>query len=381
MPARIFLPLRALSANPHKLQQAITASIAAFAMFALIAPASAQRLPRGPAAYLNRSPDWFTSDEAKQIAENILSYQADAGGWPKNVNTTAKPYTAERDKLDPTFDNGATTNELRYLAHMYQATHNEKYRAAVLKGIDYILKAQYANGGWPQFYPPHPETPYQRYITFNDDAMVRLMNFVRETYTDKLFDFIDTDHQQAARTAFDKGIDCILKCQIKVDGKLTVWCAQHDEIDFSPRPARTYELISLSGSESVGIVRLLMSLDNPSPEVKQSIDTAVAWFKAAQLTGVRIERRPDDKAPRGFNKVVINDPAAPPMWARFYEIGDNQPIFCDRDGIAKHDLAQIGYERRNGYNWLDYWPQQLLKTEYPAWQAKWEPAAPSSSAN
>ncbi len=124
-----------------------------------------------------------------------------------------------------------------------------------------------------------------------------------------------------------------------------------------------------------------MSLDNPSPEVKQAVDAAIAWFKTAQLTGIRVERRSDDKAPRGFNKVVIDDPSAPPIWARFYEIGANRPIFSDRDGIAKHSLAEIGYERRNGYNWLDYWPRKLLEKEYPAWQAKWEPAAQPRDAN
>jgi PelA/Pel-15E family pectate lyase len=323
----------------------------------------------------------FATDEAKQIADNILTYQADAGGWPKNVDTASKPYTGQRDKLDPTFDNSATTDELRYLAHMVQATHDEKYRTAVLKGIDYILKAQYPNGGWPQFYPPHAETPYQRYITFNDDAMVRLMRFLREVYSDKLFDFVDADRRKAANLAFDKGINCILKCQIKVDGKLTGWCAQHDEIDFSPRPARTYELVSLSGDESVGIVRLLMSLDPPSPEVVQAIDAAVAWFNAAKITGIRVERRPDVQAPRGFNKVVVEDPSAPAMWARFYEIGTNRPIFSDRDGVAKHDLAAIGYERRNGYNWLDYWPEELLKKDYPAWKSKWNPGTRPVDAN
>ncbi|HTQ39004.1 MAG TPA: pectate lyase [Pirellulales bacterium] len=337
---------------------------------------AAQRQPRapffqrGPVQYLNRSAEWFASDDAKKIAANILTYQADLGGWPKNIDTTAKPYTGDREKLDPTFDNSATTDELRYLAHMYQATHDEQYRAAILKGIDYILKAQYPNGGWPQFYPPHNHTPYQRYITFNDDAMVRLMEFLREVYSNELFDFVDADRRQAAHTAFNKGIDCILKCQIKVDGKLTVWCAQHDEVDFSPRPARSYELVSLSGSESVGIVRLLMSLDHPSPEVVQAVDGAVSWFEQAKITGIRVERRPDAKSPKGTNKVVVEDPNAPPIWARFYEIGTNRPIFSDRDGVAKHDLSEIGYERRNGYNWLDYWPAALLKKEYPVWKTK-----------
>jgi PelA/Pel-15E family pectate lyase len=357
-----------------------TATIVGIGSALSASPVAAQVHGRGPVRYLDRPAEWFSTDQAKQIAESILSYQADLGGWPKNIDTTAQPYSGDRGKLDPTFDNDATTDELRYLAHMFQATQDEKYRAAELKGIDYILKAQYPNGGWPQFYPPHAHTPYQRYITFNDNAMVRLMELLREVYSTKLFDFVDADRRQASHTAFDKGIDCILKCQIKVDGKLTAWCAQHDEIDLSPRPARSYELVSISGGESVGIVRLLMSLDHPSPEVIQSVEGAVAWFETAKITGIRVERRSDPKGPRGFNKVVVEDPSVPPIWARFYEIGTNRPIFSDRDGVAKHDLADIGYERRNGYNWLDYWPAELLKKDYPAWKAKWDPGSSTADA-
>jgi PelA/Pel-15E family pectate lyase len=120
----------------------------------------------------------------------------------------------------------------------------------------------------------------------------------------------------------------------------------------------------------VGIVRLLMSLDDPSPEVVRAVEGAVAWFEAAKLTGIRQVVQPDAKAPKGRNKVVVKDATAPPVWARFYEIGTNKPIFADRDGVAKHDLAEIGYERRNGYSWLSYWPQKLLAEEYPAWKKK-----------
>ena len=82
-----------------------------------------------------------------------------------------------------------------------------------------------------------------------------------------------------ARKAFNKGIDCILKTQIKVDGHPTVWCAQHDENTFEPAAARAYELPSFSGAESVGIVRLLMSLPNPSQEVISAVKGAVDWFE------------------------------------------------------------------------------------------------------
>ena len=322
----------------------------------------------GPSKYLNKPDEWFKSDEARRIAAHILSYQSDLGGWPKNTDTTAAPFTGNRKDLKPSFDNDATTDELRFLARVGNATRDERYRTAFLKGLDHILAAQYPTGGWPQSYPPGPN--YHRHITFNDHAMVRLMEFLREVFRSDPYAFVDARRREAARRAFDQGIQCILKCQIQVDGKPTAWCAQHDEKDYRPRPGRTYELVSISGAESVGVVRLLMSLDDPSPEVVRAVEGAVAWFEAAKLKGIRLVVRKDEKAPKGRDRVVVKDPDAPPLWARFYEIGTNRPIFSDRDGVAKHDLAEIGYERRNGYAWYGDWPQPLLETEYPAWKKK-----------
>ncbi len=322
----------------------------------------------GPGPYLKKKTAWFAGPEAQQIAVNILSWQSDLGGWPKNEDTT-KPFTGDRAALKPTFDNGATTGELRFLAHIFGATKEARYRVAFEKGCDHILKAQYPNGGWPQYYPP-PKS-YNRYVTFNDNAMVRLLTFLRETYSAELFAFLDDARKQAARAAFDRGVACILKCQIKVDGQLTVWCAQHDEVTLEPRPARKYELVSLSGAESVGIVRLLLSLDQPSPEVVRAIEGAVAWFESAKLKGIKEVVVEDKNGPQGKDKRVMADASAPPLWARFYEIGTNRPIFCDRDGVAKRQLAEIGYERRNGYGWYGNWPAALLEKDYPAWKQKW----------
>jgi PelA/Pel-15E family pectate lyase len=321
-----------------------------------------------PKEYLNKTDAWFTSDEARQIATNILSFQSELGGWPKNVNTTASPYTGDRKNLKPIYDNGATTDELRFLARIYTATKDPTYRAAFDLGLNYVLEGQYSNGGWPQSHPPGPG--YNRRITFNDNAMVRLMVFVREVGTAKEYAFVDDARRKDALAAFDRGIACILKCQIRINDKLTAWCAQHDEINYQPRPARTYELATLSGSESVGITRLLMELDDPSTEVVRAVDAAVAWFETAKLTGIRVVLEKDNKGPKGTNKVVVNDPAAPPLWARFYEIGTNRPLFVDRDGVPKPTLADIGYERRNGYGWYGTWPQQLLEVDYPAWKKR-----------
>lgn len=319
-------------------------------------------------SYLKKDDQWFAGKEAEVIFGTILSYQAETGGWPKNTNTTKEPFDGKKKDLQATFDNGATTDELRFLARIFGATGNEVARNAFEKGLDYILEAQYPNGGWPQFSPPG--TKYHRHITFNDGSMVRIMEFLREVASDSRYEFVPKVEREASMKAFDLGLECLLKCQIVVNGRRTVWCAQHDEIDFQPRPARVYELVSLSGSESVGIVRLLMSLENPSPEVREAIEGAVAWFDSARIKGIRIEKVKDARAPKGTNKVVVADTRAKDLWARFYDIKTNEPIFCDRDGVAKKALKDIGFERRNGYSWYGTWAENLLEQQYPKWRAK-----------
>ncbi|GAB4451622.1 MAG: hypothetical protein OHK0029_01130 [Armatimonadaceae bacterium] len=97
--------------------------------------------------------------------------------------------------------------------------------------------------------------------------------------------------------------------------------------------------------------------------VQDAIEGAVAWFHRSRLEGIRLEKTPDDVA-------VVSDTNAPPLWARFYDIETNQPIFCGRDGIIKPQLAQIERERRTGYAWYTDRPAQLLSRDYPAWKRK-----------
>ena len=158
-----------------------------------------------------------------------------------------------------------------------------------------------------------------------------------------------------------------------MNGKLTVWCAQHDEKTLAPAKARSYELPSLSGSESVGIVKFLMGIDHPSPEIIRAVQGAAAWFKESRITGIRLERKSAPGTPKGFDQEVVSDPAAPPLWARFYELNTNRPIFSGRDGIVKYSVAEIEYERRNGYRWYVDRPAKLLSEDYPKWATKWTP--------
>jgi len=337
------------------------------------------RWKNGPGNILSQAPRFYGGAEAARIARTVLLFQRSSGGWPKNrdmirplTDQAAAALRNRKNRTDTTFDNGATHTQARFLARVYNATKDRRCRDAVLRAVDFMLKAQYANGGWPQFFPLRGG--YSDHITFNDNAMIGVMTALREVAEDpKTYAFVDEDRREKAVAALRKGIDCILRCQIVVNGRRTAWCAQHDQRTLAPRKARSYELPSISGSESVGIVRFLMSIEEPSSEIVKAVQGAVAWFDRAKLTGIRQVTEPDKSRPRGFDKIVVKDPTAPPMWARFYRIGTNKPIFCGRDGVPKDTLAEISYERRTGYSWLGYYPTNLLAKDYPAWQKKCAP--------
>jgi PelA/Pel-15E family pectate lyase len=326
------------------------------------------RLLSEPAAF-------YGTEEAKRIAETVLIYQHANGGWPKNydwkkeLSDTDKKRLLEEKKRpeDTTFDNAATHSEIRFLDKMFQATKNPSYKEAALKGLHFILRSQYPNGGFAQF--PCRTKGYYIHVTYNDGAMIGVLEVLRQIQEGKLLaDIADDAIRTTCGQAVQKGIGCILKSQIRVEGKPALWCAQHDKETLAPVIARSYELPSFSGSESVGIVRFLMSLEKPSPEIVASIEGAVAFFEQLKLKGIRVEskRLPDGTS----DAVVVDDPHARPMWARFYDLKTLKPIFCSRDGVPREKLSDISFERRNGYSWLGYYAASLLERDYPAWKIR-----------
>ncbi|MEX0778577.1 MAG: pectate lyase [Balneolales bacterium] len=331
---------------------------------------------------LSQPAGWYQSSDAVRIGDNVLLYQHESGGWPKNLDMARVLSEAEKDSIRreqteggstlsrPTIDNGATFNQMRFLAQVYKETGDDRYKEGFLQGVDYLLEAQYDSGGWPQYYPIR-EGYYQR-ITFNDNAMINVMELLDNIVKNKEpYAFVDENRRAEAKMAIEKGVDIILKTQIVRDGELTAWCAQYDENDFSPKGARSYEHASISGSESVAVVRYLMSIENPSPEVINAVKGAIKWYQEAAIHGKRLIQRENPDVDRVYERLVVEDPEAPTMWARFYEIETLRPIFSGRDGIVRYNFSEIEHERQMGYSWYGSWPRSLLEEEYPSWSDKW----------
>lgn len=324
-----------------------------------------------------QKPLWYQTDEAARIADQVLLYQKENGGFDKNVDMALMLTQSEKAMLaasrsdisETTIDNRTTYPQVAYLGKIITASllkttppnNFRKYKEAFNKGLDYLLASQYENGGFPQFFPL--KKGYYTHITFNDDAMMGVLRVLRDiAQQGEDFRFVDEGRRARAASAVAKALPLILKLQVEVGGKKTVWAQQYDENTLKPAWARKFEPPCLASGESVGIVRFLMQ-EKPTPEIKVAVEAAIQWFEANKLTGIRWVRTNGQNA-------VVKDKAAPPIWARYYEFETTKPIFIGRDSVIKYDVAEIEAERRNGYAWYVDSPADLLEKDYPKWKAK-----------
>ncbi|HVS98869.1 MAG TPA: pectate lyase [Puia sp.] len=322
----------------------------------------------------------FAPTDVQAIADNILLYQKTNGGWPKNYDVFAiltpgqkDSVAAAKNETNTTFDNGSTYNQIAALATAWLALKDRRYSDAALRGLRFVLRAQYKNGGWPQYYPLRSD--YSRCITFNDgvcEGIMRLLSDIRNG--EPQYAFIDDGLRKKLATAYEKGIDCILRTQIADLGRPTAWCQQYDEKTLRPAWARKFEPPGISNGESAGIVLFLMGIDHPDARIKTAVENAVAWFRASRIYDTRVKTIPADRMVTPFrvsvtDRVVVTDSSAPPVWTRYYELGTHRPIFCNRDSKIVYSLAEVLRERRDGYRWYTYQPQEALD-RYPAWLLK-----------
>jgi len=309
---------------------------------------------------------WFGGDEARRIAESILSYQTPAGGWSKHVDHAAGPRAPGQGYAQGgrwhyvgTFDNGATTEQLRFLLRAEGASPNVRYRAAFARGVEYVLRAQFPNGCWPQVHPL--EGGYHDAATFNDGAMLNVLRLLRAVARGEA-PFAGEDARRRAKESLERGIECILASQVVVDGRRTVWGAQHDPLTLAPIGARSFGPAALSGAEGPAVAAFLMELDADDPRIAVAIRGAAAWIRETMIWGYT--RRPGEKP--------VPPPGAGPLWARFAETGTNRPVFANRDGVLRHDWRELAGSAR-GYGWFTATPAAVL-VRYEAWSR--EQAAP-----
>ena len=346
----------------------------------LAAECRAARLPQprpAPSAgqfSLERGEAWFSSDEAAEIADTVISFQTPAGGWSKAVAWDKGPrqpgmaWTSQ--KSNPwhycgTLDNRATTSQIRFLASVHRATGRKEVREAVLRGLDWLLAAQFPNGGWPQNYPL--EAGYHEAITLNDNAMTFALRLVLEaSLGEGDFAFLDEPLRGRLRAAYDRGIHCLAAAQFVRNGQKTVWAAQHDPLTLQPVAARLKEPASLSGGESAELLKFLMREAPVSPQTTAMIEPAVAWLDAHRVTGLRKVKNAAGKTD------YVSDPGSGEVyWARFYDPVTEKPLFAGSDdGIVYPTFSEMAAKNKVAYDYFVTKPGEIINKEVARWRKR-----------
>lgn len=334
----------------------------------------ALKAPEGGDFKLSYKPGdpWYKSDEAATQARVIISFQAPCGGWSKHIAYSKGPraqgmqWTSQSDPGKrahylATLDNRSTTEQLLFLSCVSNAAVQRECEAAVRRGLQFIYDAQFPNGGWPQVYPL--EGDYHDNITFNDDAIVHVLELLQAVATDKeRFGFLNASERQQAAAALEHGIQCILKSQCRQGGKRTAWCAQHDALTLQPAPARALEPASLSGSESAHLVQFLMRLEVSNQDTIESIEAGLAWLEKVKITGhekVKLDGKTTYRMNAQSNEIY---------WARFYDLETNRPIFPGRDGKIYDTFEEMAANNKVGYDYLSTQPGSILKNGQKKWR-------------
>jgi PelA/Pel-15E family pectate lyase len=103
----------------------------------------------------------------------------------------------------------------------------------------------------------------------------------------------------------------------------------------------------LSGLESAHILKFLMTLPAPTPELISSIESGLKWFAESQIT----------------------DPASgQTKWARFYSLTTGKPVFPGRDGILYETFEAMAATNKLGYDYYTTQPGSIVKNGQQKWR-------------
>lgn len=304
---------------------------------------------------------------ARAAAHALVRGQLCTGGWDYLIEFDPQKrgqyqYRADKncgeDKRGVTnMDDNVTQAAIRVLMRVDRALNfsDAAVHEAARYALDHLVAAQFPIGAWPQQYKKpqdfskfpvkrasYPESwsrkwpgpDYRSHYTFNDNSVA---------------DDIDTMLEAARiykepryRASAEKGGQFILLAQMP--DPQPAWAQQYDE-DMHPAWARIFEPPSVTGGESQGVMRILMTLYRETGDRKylEPIPRALAYFKRSVVS-------------RGSEEIFRRIPPGPVL-ARFYELKTNRPLYITKG--SRLNVAGMGSKLVDGYE-ISYSPESVI---------------------
>jgi len=292
--------------------------------------------------------DAYYLDGARKAADALVFGQHHLGGWhyfvdfdpkglPEWYRTSASRFHWGLEEYrhyygNATFDDQVTADAAAFLLRFYRTSLEAAYHEPALKGLDFILMAQYPNGAWPQRFPlsadyPHDGLPdYTSFYTLNDGAAQSNIEVLLTAY--------DTLGDQRYWDGAKKGVEALMLLQGPEDQGC--WAEQHG-FDLRPIAARTHEPAGYVVRESIGVISLLQQfyLRTGDKRYLTPIPRCLAWLERINRESAA-ERYPVP---------------------RYWEPGTNRPLYV----VRTSELTTEGYGK---YKWTTK-PSETLCDDKP----------------
>ena len=244
---------------------------------------------------------------ARQAADALIKGQNKHGGWDHTIDF------ANLGNQTVSFDDNQSQSALSFLMALNHVASDETLAAATRKAIGMMLHTQLENGGWPHLYPPRGN--YHDYATFNDGGINDCVQVMIEARNlNPRDEAIERSLRRAARFFLIS----------QQPPPQPAWAQQYNEF-MQPAWARAFEPASLCPAVTVrnigSLVDLYLALGDQT--LLEPIPDALRWLEQVRL-------------PNG-------------KWARFVEIGTNNPLYYDRGRIRVESIEELHPERSSGY--------------------------------
>lgn len=280
--------------------------------------------------------DEYYYDQALKIAKLLIRVQHPEGGWNyveslngeeelKQFYSTIGRQAWRLEEFQHyygncTFDDEATAVCAKLLLRVYLEKKDPEVKVALDKVINFVLKSQYSNGGWPQRYPLmydhvfQGKEDYSSFITLNDDVMPDNIEFLIQCY------------QELGRKDLLKPIRKALDLTLKLQqpGPLTGWADQYFVKTLKPAHARSYEPRSVNTGTTNRMVRAMMDYYRLTGEEKflNAIPSALDFLRNMRL--------PEEEAVRWERQNPY--PGESFLVPRFINPEDARPLYVHRMG-------------------------------------------------
>lgn len=294
-----------------------------------------------------------TLDVTTSVADLIVALQNEDGGFqvlPDNYEMSQKKTGLGSMKDVSSVYNGATTSELKYLAKYITANKPEdsKYQDAFVKGIKYLLTTQHDNGGWSM--NPGSGSGFNANIEVGNKAMTEVLTLLSDIAILNNQDYVfarKAMNVDEIKSAVEKGNDFIVKSQISNNNKKSGWATQYDKSG-NVTMGHTYERESVSSYTTKDVIDYLMTIHNPSQDIKDAVESAYSWLKDVKIADKEQKVVKDTSMNNGFDVYLVDGSGT---WASNYvydkATDSYRPLYSDVDPTRADQKYVNVYELYN----------------------------------